>query len=363
MKEKVSFIPVAKPKLPTASSLSPYLQIIDHTNQYSNFGPLEERLRNRFAESFSVPSERVVTGANATVLLLSYLSMLKPSTKRYVVVPSWTFPGTVQSVILAGFEPLICDVDRETWAIMPHSIPKKRLTDIAAVLPVMPFGDVSTGSLWSEFYENNGIPVVLDAAACFDSLKQSDLPFVISLHATKVLPSAEGGLCVCPSIEEANRLRQTTNFGFREGNWSSSVGTNGKMSEYHAAIAHQSLDEWEDSRVEWSQARSRYDDILSSTSNIYSQSGLSANFVNSTMVVHGTPEYVSKLETELVNARIGSRRWWAQPIHLMPAFKQAEMLTNCISGTELSQSALGLPMYRGLTDEDFCRIESVLEKV
>ena len=62
-----------------------------------------------------------------------------------------------------------------------------------------------------------------------------------SLHATKGLATGEGGMVACTNAARIERIGQALNFGFSGSRESRSPSTNGKMSEYHAAVG---LAEW-----------------------------------------------------------------------------------------------------------------------
>ena len=59
-------------------------------------------------------------------------------------------------------------------------------------MPVVPFGQPIDVAAWDRFAAATGLPVVIDAAAGFDTLVPGRIPTVVSLHATKVLGAGEG---------------------------------------------------------------------------------------------------------------------------------------------------------------------------
>ena len=65
--------------------------------------------------------------------------------------------------------------------------------EVGAVMPVVPFGRPIDFDGWDRFRSRTGLPVVIDAAAGFDSVTPTETPAVVSLHATKVFGVGEGG--------------------------------------------------------------------------------------------------------------------------------------------------------------------------
>ena len=81
-------LPVMRPLLPAAPSLLPYLDQMDHSRIYSNFGPLTRHLEGRLAAHFGTAEGTVTTVANATLGLVVALSAQHPAstTLRFVLL-------------------------------------------------------------------------------------------------------------------------------------------------------------------------------------------------------------------------------------------------------------------------------------
>src|SRR4029078_4749782 len=74
------------------------------------------------------------------------------------------------------------------------------------------------------------------------------VPVALSFHATKSFATAEGGCVVTADRSMAGAVTQALNFGFHDSRDSRAASTNGKMSEYHAAIGLAELDGWDEKR-------------------------------------------------------------------------------------------------------------------
>src|SRR5260221_12082929 len=72
----ISMVPIARPLLPSAEAIRPYLERIDKTRIYSNFGPLARELEARLAGHFGLSSDCAVSAANATLALTSALAAM-----------------------------------------------------------------------------------------------------------------------------------------------------------------------------------------------------------------------------------------------------------------------------------------------
>ena len=103
-------------------------------------------------------------------------------------------------------------------------------------MPVAPFGAPFNIEEWDEFHRVTGIPVVIDAAAGFDTASAGLSPVMISLHATKAMGIGEGGLILCRDNNLAEQIRAARNFGFLGERVAEIPGMNAKLSEYGAAV-------------------------------------------------------------------------------------------------------------------------------
>lgn len=215
------------PDMPTADELLPYLRRIDAAAVYSNRGPLVTLLEDLLSQIIGAPC---VTTTNCTVALeLALRTFDDPD--AFVAVPAFTFAATGRAIESAGSLPVIHDVDSTTWQLDSENLHQMGFD---VVVPVAPFGELVDQTAWFKYARRTGTPVVIDAAGAL--LSQDLAPgveAVFSLHATKFIGAGEGGVFASMNPQRVENVRKLTMFG--EG------GTNGKLSEYHAAVALASL--------------------------------------------------------------------------------------------------------------------------
>jgi len=214
-------IHVLRPRLPSASELLPYLQEIDQARWYSNGGPLVTRLERELSRHFGLPNLGVVTAANCTLGLTAVLLAREVRPGSLCLMPSWTFAATPHAARAAGLVPFFHDVDQRTWALDPNAVRetlKRQASPIGAVMVVSPFGAPIDLHAWEKFEDDTGVPVVVDAAAGFDTARPSRIPSVVSLHATKILGAGEGGFIITadPRLRESHSVLQLRLHGFAE---------------------------------------------------------------------------------------------------------------------------------------------------
>lgn len=348
-------IPVCQPKLPSAEKIVPYLHKIDHNRWYTNFGPLLHEFLLRISQLFKVSHQHVVSGTNGTLLLELCLKAMNIEPGSFCILPSWTFTATPLAVVGAKLEPLFVDVDLESQAIDPHQLLKDLPTlskngKIGAVMVTAPFGKPVNVKDWDAFTDKTGIPVIIDAAAAFDSMLQDPAmaigrtPMMVSLHATKVFGVGEAGLLFSTNENLILHIENLTQFGFPRNVRSSHVlGTNAKISEYVAAVGLAQLDCWHETRLNWLQLINHYQAAFKKAG---IQHMLSHKWATTTCNVI-LPLQADTIASNLNKVGIHTRKWWSEGCHNMPAFGKYPCAN--LKNTEfLRKSVLGLPLYLGM---------------
>ncbi len=354
-------VPVMRPSLPVLEELEPYLRAIERNRWYSNFGPLVVELEQRLALALGGGTGAVVTANNGTAALTAALMALEVPPGGLVAVPSWTFCASAHAVLLAGLTPYLVDVDGSTWVMGPDAVRAamtRESLSLAAVMPVVPFGAPLDDREWRRFRAETGIPVLIDAAAAFDTWRASDIPAAISLHATKTLGAGEGGLVVSADPAFIKRVRQALNFGFRDTATAQVPASNGKMSEYAAAVALAALDGWSAIRADWCRAAALYAP-LAARQDIVTQAGFGRDWVGSAFVVRVPGQDGRTLATALAARGIQTRLWWPLALCDHPAFASCPGDAAPV-GRRLARECLGLPYYRDVAPEDVAYVIAAL---
>lgn len=341
-----AMIPVMKPLLPNTEAISRYLREIDQSRVYSNFGPLTQRLIARLSSYFNVEADNIALLTNGTLGIQGAVATAsKPLTEW--AVPDWTFVATAQAVLSAGCMPYLLDVGLEDW-----TLPKSDGRATEGTIVTAPFGSGMNLADWGP--ESMKRPVVIDAASCFDSFRDLSLVnrlnicVMVSLHATKLVSTGEGGVVIGPKAWIAE-IKTWSNFGFFGDRIARQMGTNAKLSEYSAAVGLASLDEWSSTRERWHALFRHYSARLLDIG-IDIETRLNGPFVTSTMVAK-MENAQSKLQTvvKLNNRNIETRDWWGSGLHRMPALAKFSRGLTFTNSHSLGTSTIGLPIFVGMT--------------
>lgn len=376
-------VPFLVPDMPKYEEYAHYLAEVDHNRWYSNFGPLLEKFEQGitqalFSEETDIGSRVVSCSSGTSALELALLSLKLPRGSK-ILIPSFTFAATATAVIRVGYEPVFADVDPYRWMLTPEiAVEAMAHTNIKAVIPVCTFGCHYDRSEWEEFTLDIGIPVVIDAAAAIQAQQPSaHYHTCYSLHATKYFGVGEGGLVIAPDQCCADKIRELSNFGFSNG-LITQVGSNYKMSEYHAAIGLAQLKRVELLKEKRNTLKNMYRKHFSSSLHLFSVQNFSGALADVTTLMPSgfqsaaavviKPELKidgERITRKLCDAGVASRRWYTPGLHKHPAFIDytvcGEQGRKQLPVTEmLNGGMVGLPYHNFLNEESIGYIANIL---
>lgn len=345
-------IRVFQPSFPPTGAIAAYLDEAASTGQYSNGGPLVTRLEARFAEHFGVPAAQVAVSSSGTSALEAAIAVVEPDAQWDT--PAWTFTATPGSVLRAGRTAHFVDVDEDQRAMLgPSSAPG---------IDVLPFGSAPRPERWA-----GRDTVLVDAAASFDACRSFPLGsagrvgVMVSLHATKSLPAGEGGVFFSNDPQWVADFRRWGNFGMWGSRISQVPGTNTKLSEITASVAHASIDEWPDKRARWIELGD-HAGALSAALGIGGR--LDTAGVATPYWIVEFPDTATRVAVEehLAAHGVETRRWWGDGCHRMPAYQHISSypLPNT---DDIAGRVLGLPFHLGLTTADLDRVGALTSDV
>lgn len=345
------------PKMPKTHQLVRYLEEIDSNAQYTNFGPLCERLEERFLGEFNAEGRdgfSAIAVSNCTVGLELALQATGLEKGSRVLVPSLTFVASATAIVRAGMVPVFADVDEHTWALT-KDIALKYASLVDAFMPVSTFGYAHDPASWDEVVRSTQKPVVIDAAGAFGNQAPGRLTDVVfSLHATKSFGAGEGGIVVSASANRIRKIKQLSNFGIDTSvGLLAEFGTNAKLSEYHAAVGLAMYDMWEEVKVARRHMAQMYVQELTSTTAKLSFQRKSENGVYPLLpVLLPSCMKAAEVATSLASLGIQTRRWYCPPVHEHPAMRDMPFVGSLAVTREIGARIIGLPFHLDLDLED-----------
>jgi dTDP-4-amino-4,6-dideoxygalactose transaminase len=235
---------VGRPNLGSPKGLHRRIEEMLERRWLTNDGPLVREFESRIAEQ---------TGAKDCVALSSGTSALEilmraADLEGEVIVPSFTFVGTIHAIVWTGLTARFCDIDPANHMLDPDRVEELIGPNTSAIVGVHIWGRPCRIEALTEIAARRGIRLFFDAAHAFASSHEGQMigsfgdAAIFSFHATKVVQSCEGGALVTNDPALAERARLLRNFGFRDYDDVIALGTNAKMSELSAAMGLTSLE-------------------------------------------------------------------------------------------------------------------------
>lgn len=161
-----------------------------------------------------------------------------------IIIPCYTYIGTVAAVLLAGGKPILCDIN-ETYSIDSHMIESLITPNTKAIIVVHLRGRSADVETVMKIADKYGISVIEDCAqaiGCHSNNKHvGSIGHIgcFSFHEHKLVSTGEGGAIVTNSCSVYDRIRHICDasrvFAYPES-LPGIPGHNYRMSEIQAAI-------------------------------------------------------------------------------------------------------------------------------
>jgi dTDP-4-amino-4,6-dideoxygalactose transaminase len=320
-------------------------------------------LEQALGDHYGVPTGSVSTVCNATAGITAALMAAGARSGTLCAMPAWTFIATPMAALGAGLTPWFVDVSGHSESMEPADLAaclSRAPGQVGAVIVVAPFGRPINWTGWADFSQSTGIPVVVDAAAAFDTVQPTALLSVVSLHATKIVGAGEGAFVVSTNDELVQKFKCTTAFGFRGTRECILPSMNAKLNEYSAAVALAAVEDWPTNRRQWMKIAQAYRDVIADSDQLTLQPGFGTEWLSSTVLVTAlNPDVIRDLEHELTANAVEYRHWWGSGAHqhrVTRSFPHEPLnVTN-----QLASTTIGLPFYLDLPSDDVLRIARIL---
>lgn len=341
--------PYARPTLPPFERVLPELRRVFHSGIVTD-GRLVRELETKVAAR--VGAADAVAVASCTTGLLMTLRAL--GRRGEVILPSFTFFATAHAVVWTGLEPVLVDCCPVTLTMDPAHVADAISARTVAILGVHVFGNPCDAGSLDSVAARGRIPVLYDAAHGLgghyhgNPIGSLGLAEVFSLGPSKLVCGGEGGVIATRSREFARELRTVRNYGNRGDYDPTQIGLNGRMSEFHAALAIESLDELPRNVEKRHALQEVYREVLSRESGIRFQTVRAGNrsaikdcalLVDEAACGLSAEELAQGLRAENVDCR----RYFDPPVHRQKLYRRVR-----------SSPAEGLPVTERVASEVLC---------
>jgi len=324
----------------------------------SNFAKYSARLECDVENRLGV--EKALAFPNCTSALMLALKALDVSGE--VILPSFTFSASGHIVVWNGLTPVFADIDPQTFNIDPDDVERKITDKTSAILAVHVFGNPANIDRLVAIAKKHNLRLIFDSAQALGS-EYHNKPIggfgdveCFSLSGTKVITSAEGGIATSNNKDLMKKIHLGRNYGSGKDYDCQYIGINGKMSEFHAVIALESMPLLNKFVLQRNKLASLYKKRLSEIPGISFQHlprGHLSTFKDFVILVNkdafglDRDELIVRLEEEGV-----SPRKYFFPIHRMKAYQNIPHRAENLVNTEfIADNILSLPIYSHMREE------------
>lgn len=318
----------------------------------------------KFEEKFSKfhKIEYGVGVNSGTSALHTALVALNIGTGDEVVVPSHTFIASIISIILAGGQPVLVDVNEH--GLIDFELVEKAVTkNTKAILPVHLYGSAIQESDMQKISQL-GIPIVEDCSQAHGAkyLSGKGIGHYSAISAFSLYPGkglggiGEGGICLTQTLDYSEKMKRFRNWGTTEKYYHDEFGINYRMDEIQALVLSKKLE----FLTQWNIRRQEI-------ANYYYGGLKNVKFIN---FREGSPvfhQFVishhkrAELQIYLLHRGIETLIHYPVPNHLQKALRGKVRVSGDLKMTEnLSAEILSLPIYPGLLNSE---IEYIIETV
>ena len=333
-------------------------------SQWMGFGKEVDKFEKAYKQKFGIENFALVdSGSNALYMAVKLLDLPE---KSDIILPSFTWVSCAQAVVLAGHNPIFCDVDIKTMNVTQNSIERSLTNNTKAIMIVHYAGlPVEFDSI-----KSFGLPIIEDAAHAVCS-KYRGVPCgelgdigIYSFDAVKNLTVGEGGgICTKNKklLEKAKTLRYC-GIG-KSGFDSSQDNINSRWWEYNinepfikmlptniaAAIGLAQLQKIDDLQSIREKIWRIYNRELSSIDQIITPIDPPEYSTHSYFTYCIRCERRDELAKHLLDNGIYTTLRY-HPLHLSPIYKQTDII---LPNTEkLNLYALSIPLHPRLTEKE-----------
>ena len=287
-----------------------------------------------------------------------------------ILIPSFTFVATANSVACTGAKPVFVDIQKDTYCMNPQDLQSKITDKSRAIIPVHLYGHPANMEEIQEIATKKSLMVIEDACQSLGSTLDGKQTGTIgqmgcfSMYAAKVMTAGEGGAITTSSDEFAEKLRMIRNHGMVEGYDTRIVGFNMRLPEISAAIAKTQMKKFQLMLDKRATNAKKLGELLAGKigdKNIVLPHENQRTKYNWYLYTVAFNEFRDKVRKFLNDNGIGATVYYDPPVHQTPYYSKFHK--GELEITEwASKSVLSLPVHPSVTETELDMIANTVEK-
>ena len=330
--------------MPEKKKLLKYIDQIYENDQITNNGPLVRLLEKKLSIYFG--TDNVVLVTNGTIALEIVYKALNLTGN--VITTPFSYVATTSSLKWIGADPVFADIDPKSFNINPKQI-ENISSNVSGIVATHVFGNPCEIEKIENIADQKNLPVVYDASHGFHiqyknkHLVNYGTVSTLSFHATKVFHTIEGGAIITSDPKIAENARLIRNFGLENGEIKR-LGSNGKMSEFQAAMGLCMLDEFPIALSKRQEVYERYEKALSPYVEMQKRRPDTTNNYAYFPILLKDKQTVLKVIAELKNIQADARRYFYPSLNTVDYVNSRSMSVS----EDIASRILCLPMHHAV---------------
>ena len=233
-------IPIYQPDL--SGNEREYLIDAFDSSWISSKGAYIDKFERAFSEATGIPHAGTVS--NGTVALHLAMHCLDFSPGDEVIVPSFTYIASINTIVQAGAKPVFVDVSRSDWLMDPEKVEQSITPRTCAIMAVHLFGAVCDMERLKEIAQKYDLWLIEDCAEALGSRYKGrhvgsfgDVA-TFSFFGNKTITTGEGGMVATADPDLFRRMLTVKGQGQSPDRryWHVELGFNYRMTNLCAAI-------------------------------------------------------------------------------------------------------------------------------
>nr|MDO8113732.1 DegT/DnrJ/EryC1/StrS family aminotransferase [Candidatus Sigynarchaeota archaeon] len=312
-------------------------------------------LEEEFAKYIGAKHARAVNSGTSALLCALYGIGIKPGDE--VLVPSFTFIATANTILEFGAKPVFVEAERDTFNMSADDAKKKITKKTRAIMPVHLYGLSVDMDAFNDLAAKHNLKIIEDACqahgAEFKGKKCGALGDVaaFSLYPTKnMVCGGEGGLVTTNDDAIAERVKLYSNHGQAQKYVHASIGFNFRMQEFNGVIARASLKVLDKNNQKRRENAAFFNDAFKGVDQIETPVVPSSR-------VHVYHQYTlkvknrDKLAEHLQKNEIGYGIHYQIPIHEQQSMKNMGITAKLPVTEQLAKDVISIPAHPMLSKE------------
>lgn len=272
-----------------------------------------------------------------------------------IIVPSFTFIATANAALFTHMNPVLADIERDTFGLDVKDVEKRITKRTRAIMPIHYGGCPCRDYLeLSDLAHDHGLLFFEDAAqsmgAKYFKTKIGSLgdASMFSFCQDKIISTGEGGVIVTNDDIAYQRLLMVRNHGRNSVGEYMMRGYNWRMPSMNAALGLSQMNSIKENIRRRKAIAKKYDKHLIGFP--MKKKGMDSVYQKYAVKVNGR----NRVMTRMQKKGVSTRAYFDTPVHMTPLYQDCYGYKKGMFPVteEMSECVLNLPIYPDLTDEE-----------